>query len=141
MQVDFYQLGRTPLPQVLARIAGRILADGGRLLVVAGDEAQAAALDTALWDGEDSFLPHGRDGADQPVLIALGCAPVNGARHLALADGRWRDEALGFDRAFHLFDDATVAAARTAWRGLAAANGVTRNFWKQDEGGRWTKAA
>ncbi len=74
MQVDFYHLGRDPLHQVLARIATRVLADGGRLLVVTGEEGQAVALDEGLWGGSpDSFLPHGREGADQAVLIADGC--------------------------------------------------------------------
>ena len=49
-QVDFYQLGRDPLAVVLARIATRVLAGGGRMLVVTGDEAQAAALDEATVD-------------------------------------------------------------------------------------------
>jgi DNA polymerase III subunit chi len=141
VQVDFYQLGRTPLPRVLAQIAGRIVGDGGRLLVVTGDGDQAAAIDQALWEGADSFLPHGREGADQPVLIGQSCDATNGARYVALADGLWREEALGFERTFHLFDDDTLAAARDVWRTLAKADDVTRNFWKQDEGGRWTKAA
>ena len=42
---------------------------------------------------------------DQPVLIAPDCEAANGARHVALVDGVWRDEALGFERAFHFFDD------------------------------------
>ncbi|MEE2741983.1 MAG: DNA polymerase III subunit chi, partial [Pseudomonadota bacterium] len=37
MQVDFYQLSRDPVEQVLPAIAGRILAMGARLLVVAGE--------------------------------------------------------------------------------------------------------
>ncbi|USI73127.1 DNA polymerase III subunit chi [Sphingomonas morindae] len=141
MQVDFYQLGRSPLPRVLARIAERILADGGRLLIVAGSEAQAADLDAALWEGPDSFLPHGREGADQPVLIGLECTAANQARHIALADQRWRDEALAFDRAFHFFDADTLEAARAAWRALGARPEISRNYWSQDEAGRWRKTA
>ena len=38
MQVDFYQLAGTPLEQVIASIAERVLAVDGRLLVVADDE-------------------------------------------------------------------------------------------------------
>ncbi len=76
-----------------------------------------------------------------PVLIAADTVPVNGARHVALVDGVWRDAALGFDRAFHFFDDGSIAAARAAWKALAGRDDVQRNFWKQDEAGRWTKAA
>ena len=65
----------------------------------------------------------------------------NGARHVALADGRWRDEALAFDRAFLFFDEEHVAAARAAWKGLASREDCTRNYWKQKPGGGWEKAA
>jgi DNA polymerase-3 subunit chi len=142
VQVDFYQLGRSSLDQVLANIAGRVLAGEGRLLVVTGDDAQAAAIDAGLWAvSADSFLPHGREGADQPVLISATCDPINGARHIALADGVWRDEALDFDRAFHFFDESSVEAARAAWRGLNDKADVARNYHTQDDSGRWTKTA
>lgn len=141
MQVDFYHLGQDPLHRVLASIAGRVLAGGGRLLVVTGDEGQAAAIDEQLWEGPaDGFLAHGREGADQPVLIAASCAAGNGARHVALIDGLWRDEATGFDRAFHFFDDGSIEAARAAWRGLKAREGVEPRYWKQEEG-RWRQVA
>jgi DNA polymerase-3 subunit chi len=143
MQVDFYHLATTPIERVLPRIAERLLGDGGRLLVVAGEEALAARLDLELWRyAADAFLPHGRSGgegdADQPVLISPEATPpANGARNIALADGVWRDEALGFDRSFYLFDDATIAGARGAWRALGEREDVVRRFWKQDEEGRW----
>ena len=142
MQVDFYQLGRDPLGSVLASIATRVLASGGRLLVVTGDEAQASEIDQGLWTTSvESFLPHGLVGADQPILIAASPEPLNAARHVAIVDGVWRDEALGFERAFHFFDDRSIAAARAAWRGLSSREGVEPRYWRQDEGGRWTQAA
>ena len=143
MQVDFYHLSTTPIERVLPQIAERVLAAGGRLLVVAGDEELLATLDAALWTYHpDAFLPHGRDDAvDQPVLLACLPEPANGANNVALADGVWRDEALSFDRAFHLFDDNAIAAARTAWKALGSRDGIERHFWKQDDGGKWIKAA
>lgn len=141
MQVDFYQLGRDPLASVLARIASRVLDGGGRLLIVTDDERQAAALDETLWEPADGFLPHGRDGADQPVLISAAAEPVNAARHVALVDGVWRDEATRFDRAFHFFDDGSIDAARAAWRGLAGREGVEPRYWRQDDAGRWAQIA
>ncbi len=147
MQVDFYHLGRDPLDRVLASIAMRVLAGGGRLLVVTGEEGDAEALDRALWEAQpDGFLPHGRssegdDGADQPVLIASYCGPVNAARHIALVDGIWRDEALTFERAFHFFDDGSIEAARMAWRGLKGRDSVEPRYWKQDDDGRWAQVA
>ncbi|SOB87546.1 DNA polymerase III, chi subunit [Sphingomonas guangdongensis] len=146
MQVDFYHLVASPLERVLPRIAERVVAGGDRLLVVAGDEAQRASLDRLLWTyAPDSFLPHARAGgehdADQPILIAADTAAPNGARHVALVDGVWREEALGFDRAFHFFDGDSVGAARAAWKALGEREGVERRYWKQDDTGRWTQAA
>ncbi len=147
MQVDFYHLGRDPLDRVLASIATRVLAGGGRLLVVTADEGQAEGLDRALWEMQpDGFLPHGRSlekdtGADQPLLIADDCDPSNAARHVALIDGIWREEALSFERAFHFFDDASIDAARSAWRSLKGREGVEPRYWKQDEDGRWEQIA
>ncbi len=146
MQVDFYHLTATPLERALPQIAQRVLASGARLLIVSGDEAQRTAIDRMLWSyAPDSFLPHAQAGADdnaaQPVLIAEEPAPANAAKHVALIDGRWRDEALDFDRAFHFFDAETVAAAREAWKGLADRDGVERRYWKQDDAGKWEQAA
>lgn len=146
MQVDFYHLTAQPLDRVLPQIAEKVLASGQRLLIVATGEEQRRHLDRLLWSYQpESFLPHGQagDGGDaaQPVLIAPAAEPANAARFVALVDGTWRDEALGFDRAFHFFDDEQVQAARAAWRALADAAGVERRYWKQNEAGRWEQAA
>jgi len=140
MQVDFYHLDRAPLDRVLPRLADRVLGQGARLLVVA-DDAALARIDELLWIYDpESFLPHGRAGeaeGDQPILLSTGPAAANGARMIALADGVWREEALGFDRALYLFDAAMLAEARTAWRALADREGVERRYWKQDDAGKW----
>lgn len=146
MQVDFYHLTRLPLERALPRIAERVVESGGRLLVVAADEGARAKLDQLLWTySPESFLPHGQAGGDgdalQPVLIAAGPEAANGARNIALADGVWREEALGFDRAFHFFDEGRIAEARTAWKGLADREGVERRYWKQNDAGKWEQAA
>lgn len=149
MQVDFYHLTVAPLERVLPQIAQKVLATGNRLLVVAEGEAQRAAIDGALWTyAADSFLPHAQAGEGddslQPVLIAaeVGAgAAANGARHVALVDGVWREAALGFERAFHFFDAESVGAARAAWKALADRDGVERRYWKQDDDGRWRQAA
>lgn len=144
MQVDFYHLARQPLERVLPRIAERVLEGGGRLLVVAADEARRGQLDQALWSyAPESFLPHGQAGgafdAEQPVLISAEIEAPNGARNVVLADGTWREAALGFDRVFHFFDDERIAEARAAWKGLADRAGVERRYWKQTETG-WEQA-
>jgi len=146
MQVDFYHLTLRPLERVLPQIAEKVLAGGGRLLVVAADEDARAQLDQLLWaHAPESFLPHGRAGGPnddlQPVLIAGTPEAANGARNVALADGVWREEALGFDRAFHFFDEDRIAEARAAWKGLADRPEVERRYWKQNDAGKWEQAA
>ncbi len=141
MQVDFYQLSRDPVERVLPMIASRILADGARLLVVAQDADRRGAISTGLWAAAPaSFLAHGEAGAGQeaiqPILLSTDCAAANGARHIALADGLWRDAALTFARAFYFFDADTIEGARQSWRALAKREGVESRFWRQD-GAKW----
>jgi len=146
MRVDFYQLGpSTPADGVIASIGGRLVGEGQRLLVVEADEAQRARLDRLLWDqGPASFLPHGIDGsgddAAQPILLSAETAAPNGARHLLIADGEWREAALGYDRAFYLFEDASVEGARLAWKLLSGRDGIERNYWASEDG-RWVRKA
>ena len=60
------------------------------------------------------------------------------ARNILIADGEWREAALGYDRAFYLFDDATLEGARLAWKLLAGREGVERNYWALEDG-KWVK--
>jgi DNA polymerase III subunit chi len=140
MIVDFYHLTASPLERVLPSIAEKVVAGGGRLLVVAEPDL-LARLDELLWSyARDSFLPHGRERAEcQPVLLSAEPEPANGAANLALADGRWRDEALGFDRTFYFFDNDARESAREAWRALKARPEVEARYWKQDERGKWVR--
>ncbi len=140
MLVDFYHLDRSPLDKVLPSICEKVLAQGERLVIVA-EPAVLARLDALLWSyAPDSFLPHGRDNAAaQPVLISERAEAVNGAANVALADGRWREEALGFSRAFYLFDDAHRDEARESWKTLKDRPEVERRYWKQDELGKWVQ--
>lgn len=145
MRVDFYQLGAIPLEQVIAALSEKLLSNGERLLVVADDQAQLARLDRVLWDqGSASFLPHGVEGgaedSRQPILLSANPDAANRARNLLIADGRWREAALAFDRAFYLFDSGTLQEAREAWRTLAARDGVERHYWANEDG-RWTEKA
>lgn len=144
MQVDFYQLGRTPLEQVISAIAQRLLGEGKRLLIVAEDENLLGRLDRMLWDqGAASFLPHapsgGSEDARQPILLSTSNDAPNLARNLLIADGQWREAALTFDRAFYLFDAATLEGARLAWKLLSGREGVDRHYWAQEERGKWVE--
>jgi DNA polymerase-3 subunit chi len=145
MQVDFYQLGSSPLEQVIASIAQKLLGEGKRLLVVAEDQGLLGRLDRMLWDqGAASFLPHGLAGgsedARQPILLGTQTDAPNLARNVLIADGQWREAALTFERAFYLFDAATLEGARIAWKLLAGREGVERRYWAQVDG-RWTQQA
>jgi len=143
VRVDFYQLGSAQPDSVIAVIAGKLLGEEQRLLVVADDDGLLARLDRQLWDqGGTSFLPHGiaggPDDAAQPILLSTGTDAPNLARNMLIADGEWREAALGYDRAFYLFDEATLEGARLAWKLLAGRDGVERNYWALEDG-RWTK--
>jgi DNA polymerase III subunit chi len=145
VRVDFYQLGASTPESVIAAIAGRLLGEGEKLVIVAADEGLLARLDRQLWDqGATSFLPHGisggSDDARQPILLSNAVDAPNLARNLLIADGEWRDAALGFDRAFFLFDSETLEAARLAWKLLSGRDGVERHYWA-NEGGKWTEKA
>ncbi len=141
MRVDFYQLSRDPVEAALPLIARAALGAGERLLVVSDDAAQLDRISAGLWTRlPETFLAHGRCGSAhdprQPILLGAAPETSNGAKFLALADGKWRDEAHGFARVFLLFDAATVEGARGCWRMLGTRDGVERHFWKQ-EGGKW----
>ncbi len=145
MRVDFYQLGEATAESVIASVGQRLLGEGQRLLVVAEDEAMLARLDRLLWDqGAASFIPHGlaggTDDSAQPILLSSGSDAPNRARNLMIADGNWREAALGYDRAFHLFDSESLDEARLAWKLLAGRDGVERHYWASKDG-RWVKKA
>ena len=72
------------------------------------------------------------------MLLDDSCSAENEARFVAFADGVWRDEAFGFERAFLFLNDDTIDAARGTWRMLGEREDVERHFWKQD-GGRWVE--
>ena len=121
-----------------------MLDGGGRLLAVSSAEAQLDRIGEQLWTRlPGTFLANGRAGgphdARQPILLSSAVEPANGARLIALADGLWRDAALGFERGFYFFDEATVQGARNAWRALGGREGLTRHYWKQ-QGKRWVEA-
>ena len=143
MRTDFYQLGPSGHDGVIGSIAGRLLGEEQRLLIVANDEALLARLDRMLWDeGAASFVPHGiAGGADdprQPILLATTTDAPNLARNILIADGEWRDAALHFDRAFYLFDADTLEGARLEWKLLAGRDDVERHYWANQDG-KWVE--
>lgn len=147
-RVDFYHLTRDPAPVVVARLAGKVIAGGGGLAVIAADAPARKAIDDALWSAvPDSFLPHAP--ADAPasemagdpiaILAGLDAGVPDGLTTAALADGEWRDAALAFARTLFLFDGQRIDDARAAWRQLGNRADVDRHYWRQDGQGRWTE--
>ena len=145
MRLGFYLTGSQPVERVLPLIARAALGQDQRMLVVAEDGALLDRVDRALWEGKpEEFLPHGRADAAyaerQPVLLSKTCVPANGAKLVALADGAWRDEAEGFERAVLFFGEGQRAEARQTWRRFDGREDVTREFFEL-ENGKWTKRA
>ena len=143
MQVDFYQLSGTPPEEVIAKLAEKVLASDGRLLILADDENFLSKLDRILWDqGPASFLPHGLSGgaddARQPILLSTSPDAPNVARNMLIADGIWRDSALSYDRIFFIFESTMVEDAREAWKSLREREGVERRYFAREEG-KWVE--
>lgn len=142
MKLDFWQVTDDPVEKVVALIAKRAIAQGERVLAVAAEPAQRAAISAALWQaGAESFLANGEadaPGADcQPILLGPEPMAANGASHLILADGTFR-EAEGFARVFLLFPPDLAPKARLAWRAQDGREGVERAYYAQEDG-RWVK--
>ena len=144
MKVDFWQLSRDGPEKVATLIAKRVLGEGERLLVVSKHAEQREAISKALWKAEpESFLANGEatgPGAEaQPILLSESTEAVNSATHVIFADGEYRSPE-GFQRAFLLFDDATLDAARATWRSLDEVPDLERSYFAQEDG-KWTKKA
>ncbi|MDN3644881.1 DNA polymerase III subunit chi [Pontixanthobacter aestiaquae] len=145
MRVDFYQLSRDPAELVVPLLARATKMAGEKLLVVSDDGEQLDRIDKQLWEAApEAFLAHGKAGeaheARQPVLLSNAMSAPNAAKYVVLADGQWRDDTDGFDRAFLLFGDDRLQEARACWKSLGDVEGMERNFWKQ-EGGKWAQMA
>ncbi len=142
MKLDFWQVTDDPVEKVVTLIARRAVGQGERVLVVSADARQRAAISRALWEGgPESFLANGEadaPGADrQPILLASEPLAANGASHVILADGTFR-ETEGFARVFLLFPPDLAPAARTAWRAVDGREGAERAYFAQ-ENGRWER--
>ena len=138
MRVDFYQLGDAPAESVIAAIAGKLLGEGQRLLVVADDEALLARLDRHAVGPGRGQLPPARARRRQPTTRASRscCRPgtdaPNLARNMLIADGEWREAALGYRPRLLSVRRATRSRrARLAWKLLAGRDGVERHYWAQ----------
>ncbi|MDE3038742.1 MAG: DNA polymerase III subunit chi, partial [Pseudomonadota bacterium] len=111
-------------------------------------EEQVDRLNHLLWTyNQGSFLPHGssKDGHAevQPIFISTGFDTPNGAKLLAVTDGRMPDKPEAFERILDMFDgnDAeATAAARTRWTAYKNA-GCEVSYFRQTEAGGWEQKA
>jgi len=104
LKADFYFLTQTPLDSALPAIAERVLAGGDQLEILADDPDVLDRMDRTLWAYRpDSFLPHGREGA-QPVLLTCPKERPVAYANLAYVDGIWREPAAEVARIFYFFD-------------------------------------
>ena len=79
----------------------RVVVDDAYSAFDKGDVPSLLGLlsDDVKWNSPEA-LPHGRDAPEtQPILLSTEPVPANGATNIALADGLWREEALGFAQA------------------------------------------
>ncbi len=146
-EIAFYHLTRSGLEATLGRLLGRTLAAGARAVVRCGSAERVAALDAALWLGEEpDWLPHGAEGGGDadlaPIWLTTADEAPNGATFLFLIDGCASARLSDFARVFDIFDGADegqVAGARARWRAAREA-GHTLSYWQQGAQG-WEKKA
>jgi DNA polymerase-3 subunit chi len=143
----FYHLERSELERALPPLLEKCLQRGWRAMVRGGSEERLDALDARLWTyRDDSFLPHGRDGANaarQPVLLTTSAGNPNHAQALFVIDGADPGDISGFERACLVFDGrdpAALESARSRWKQAKDA-GVTVSYWRENAQGGWEKQA
>ena len=144
--IGFYHLTRSSLVQALPQLLARTLAARQRAVVLCGTGDRVTALDRALWETTEPWLPHGTatdgDAELQPIWLATDDAAPNGGKYLFLVDGTEGARLEAFERVFDLFDGndpPAVEAARGRWRAAKAA-GHTLAYWQQGARG-WEKKA
>lgn len=146
-EVLFYHLTESRLEEALPPLLEKSLDRGWRVSVHLGSEERLAALDAHLWTyREDSFLPHGGEGAHaarQPVLLTLAVDSSNGATVRFAVDGAAIPALEGVERLVMMFDghdQDQLVSARAQWKTLKA-DGHSLTYWQQTPDSRWEKKA
>ncbi len=121
---------------------------GFKILLVAGSEERVEQFNQLLWTySSAAFLPHGslKDGnvEQQPILLASGIEPRNGANLLALIDGTIPEKPQDFERIIDVFDGndtKAVEKARSRWKTYKD-SGHSVSYLRQNEQGAWEQKA
>lgn len=144
----FYHLTRRPMEVTLTMLLGKARQAGWRVVVRGTSADRMSWLDEKLWQGEDSFLPHGLAGGPhddlQPVLLTRDDSLPDGTDCVMSVDGAavTAPEIEALARVCVLFDGNDAAAldlARGQWKALKDA-GVSAEYWSE-ESGTWEKKA
>lgn len=143
----FYHLERSEIENALPPLLEKCLQRGWRAIVRGGHAERLDALDASLWTyRDDSFLPHGRDGAEaarQPVLLTTEGGNPNQAQALFLIDGAEPGDIGAFERTCLVFDgrdEAALVSARSRWKAAKEA-GLAISYWRESASGKWEKQA
>jgi len=144
--IHFYHLTATPLDRALPKLLEKALQGGYRILIRAGSQDKAEALNALLWMYDPaSFLPHGTTGdgrsGQQPVFIAGNKENPNQATLLLVADGSEMEPGEAFARVLDVFDgnrEDELASARARWKRYRETGHVV-SYVRQNERGGWEK--
>ena len=147
VQIDFYQIDRVGLEQVLIMLVKKTLAANQKALILCPMPA-ASAIDTALWSHDpESWIPHGLDdanGADYCnvwVSSDVAANPIE-AEYLFLLHGSEPAQWNAFTRCFCLFDaksEAQLQQARNHWKVWQNHDGTSLGYYAQNAAGGWNK--
>ena len=147
MQIDFYQIDRVGLEQVLIMLVKKTLAANQKALILCPMPA-ASAIDTALWSHDpESWIPHGLDdanGADYCnvwVSSDMAANPIE-AEYLFLLHGSEPAQWNAFKRCFCLFDaksGAQLQQARNHWKVWQKHDDTSLGYYAQNAEGEWNK--
>ena len=151
-EVLFYHLTQSSFQQALPALLEKCLERQWNVTVQVEDAAQRDALNDHLWTyRDDSFLPHGAEGANgaaetadaQPVWITTTTENPNGSAVRFSIGTSVPAGTENYQRMIYMFDGHdpnAVAAAREHWK-IEKKAGHELTYWQQDEDGRWRKAA
>ena len=107
-----------PVSAVVPKLLHAARRQDMRAVVRSSDAERINALNTSLWEGGISFLPHGADDdehpEEQPVFLTTTTSVPNGAELLILLDGADHSDADTFKRVCLLYDAGDPQAAQTA---------------------------
>ena len=135
-----------PVSAVVPKLLHAARRQDMRAVVRSSDAERIDALNTSLWEGGTSFLPHGSDGdehpEEQPVFLTTTTSVPNGAELLILLDGADHSDANAFKRVCLLYDASDPQAAQSAEAFTRARRADGTVQWSlQTTEGRWAPQA